>query len=528
MNSMFDSHPKQYPAAENPYNSHLGSMSSSLPNVQSIVRRSEVNKSQRPVPRSMRTFRSKRYMYDRNEIGAIGISVSSGSLENWKGQSSNVQEGKTTDKKIMEKASDCAVKNNKSSHDDEQQEEDSDDVFVLETSSFDLSQAFSDYSSCSSDISGELLRLATVSSSPVYNHNRSSNTNNNLLKEPVSQAQWMSKLAKSRQFGEERIQSNPQTSSPTTKTTAEIKNEVLEPEELNAVIKALVDDLGSGNSKNLQRDAAAELRLLAKYKMENRVLIARAGGIRPLVCLLHSTDPQTQEAVVTALLNLSLCDDNKMEITRAGAIKPLIYVLKTGTSVAKQNAACALLSLSLIDDNKVSIGAAGAIPPLVALLISGTSRGKKDAATTLYTLSSLHQNKDRAIRAGAIKPLVDLMADPSSGMVDKAVVVLSNLASVPDGKNAIVDEGGIPVLVEIVEIGSQKGKEYATATLLRLCEDSYLYRTLVSREGAIPPLVALSQSGTARAKQKVATLLQYLREPRQGSVSEEPLGFLTS
>ncbi|KAH9301605.1 hypothetical protein KI387_013188, partial [Taxus chinensis] len=125
-----------------------------------------------------------------------------------------------------------------------------------------------------------------------------------------------------------------------------------------------------------------------------------------------------------------------------------------------------------------------------------------DAATTLYTLSSLRENKDRAIRAGAIRPLVDLMADSSIGMVDKAAVVLGNLANLPEGKIVIVDEGGIPVLVEVVEVGSQRGKEYATATLLQLCEDSYLYRTLVLREGAIPPLVALSQSGTTRAKQK--------------------------
>jgi hypothetical protein len=217
-------------------------------------------------------------------------------------------------------------------------------------------------------------------------------TTRSIPKQPVSQAQWRSRLAKSRQFGEERIQSNPHASSPTTKATSESKNELLEPEELEVVVKALVDDSGSGNSKNLQRNAAAELRLLAKHKMENRMMIARAEAVRPLVCLLHSTDPQTQEAAVTALLNLSLCDDNKIEITRAGAIKPLIYVLKTGTSVAKQNAACALLSLSLIDDNKISIGAAGAIPPLVALLISGSSRGKKDAATMLYNHHSAMMN----------------------------------------------------------------------------------------------------------------------------------------
>ncbi|KAH9330413.1 hypothetical protein KI387_002521, partial [Taxus chinensis] len=72
----------------------------------------------------------------------------------------------------------------------------------------------------------------------------------------------------------------------------------------------------------------------------------------------------------------------------------------------------------------------------------------------------------------------DHLADSSIGMVDKALVVLGNLENLPEGKIVIVDEGGIPVLVEVVEVGSQRGKEYATATLLQLCEDSYLYRTL--------------------------------------------------
>ena len=69
---------------------------------------------------------------------------------------------------------------------------------------------------------------------------------------------------------------------------------------------------------------------------------------------------------------------------------------------------------------------------------------------------------------------------------------------------ALVEEGGIPVLVEIVEVGSQRQKEIAAAILLQLCEDSLVYRTMVAREGAIPPLIALSQSGTNRAKQKVS------------------------
>ncbi|KAH9304416.1 hypothetical protein KI387_008820, partial [Taxus chinensis] len=486
MISMTDSHTKQYPSSQTPFKSYLGSLANSLPNMQSSARRNEMDKLQRPTPRSMRTFRSKLHGRD-----GVDCSLSSGSFDSSKEQFYSMEDNGNMGKP---KGGFVTNSSDKDGDEEDELEWEGSDVIGVETNSFDLSQAFSDFSSYSSDISGELLRLATATSSPVYKNT------SGVHKEPASQAQWMGRLVNSRNLGEEQNRESPRASSSTTRTRA--INEFLEPEKLEVVVKSLVEDLNAGKSIESQRNAAAELRLLAKNKMENRVMIGRAGAIKPLVFLLHSIDPQTQENIVTALLNISLCDSNKTEITSAGAIKPLIHVLKTGTSVAKQNAACTLLSLSLVDENKISIGASGAIPPLVTLLINGSSRGKKDAATTLYTLSSVHQNKDRVIRAGAIKPLVDLMADSSSGMVDKAVVVLSNLASVPDGKNAIVDAGGIPVLVEILEGGSQKGKEYATATLLHICADSYLYRTLVSREGAIPPLVELSQSGTTRAKHK--------------------------
>ncbi|RID66384.1 hypothetical protein BRARA_D01529 [Brassica rapa] len=76
------------------------------------------------------------------------------------------------------------------------------------------------------------------------------------------------------------------------------------------------------------------------------------------------------------------------------------------------------------------------------------------------------------------------------------------------------DTGGrVPVLVEIVEAGTQRQKELAVSILLLLCEESVVYRTMVSREGAIPPLVALTQAGTSQAKQKVESLIEFLRQP---------------
>ncbi|EOA33134.1 hypothetical protein CARUB_v10016476mg [Capsella rubella] len=281
------------------------------------------------------------------------------------------------------------------------------------------------------------------------------------------------------------------------------------------LISHLVAHLDSSSSSiDEQKQAAMEIRLLSKNKPENRIKIAKAGAIKPLISLISSSDLQLQEYGVTAILNLSLCDENKDLIASSGAIKPLVRALKMGTPTAKENAACALLRLSQVEDNKVAIGRSGAIPLLVNLLETGGFRAKKDASTALYSLCSAKENKIRAVQSGIMKPLVELMADFGSNMVDKSAFVMSLLMSVPESKPAIVEEGGVPVLVEIVEAGTQRQKEMAVSILLHLCEESVVYRTMVAREGAIPPLVALSQAGTSRAKQKAEALIELLRQPR--------------
>nr|GMD14686.1 U-box domain-containing protein 4-like isoform X1 [Ipomoea batatas] len=295
-------------------------------------------------------------------------------------------------------------------------------------------------------------------------------------------------------------------------TTAGTRADIVEVEEQ---VKKLVEDLKS-TSIDLQREATAELRLLAKHNMDNRIVIANCGAISLLVNLLYSVDPQVQENAVTALLNLSINDNNKSAIGNANAIEPLIHVLKTGSPEAKENSAATLFSLSVIEDNKIKIGKSGAIQPLVDLLGNGTPRGKKDAATALFNLSIHPENKTRIVDAGAVKYLVDLM-DPAAGMVDKAVAVLSNLSTIHEGRVAIGQEEGIPVLVEVVELGSARGKENAAAALLQLCTNSGRHCNMVLQEGAVPPLVALSQSGTPRAKEKAQALLSYFRNQRPGN-----------
>ncbi|GFP99572.1 U-box domain-containing protein 13 [Phtheirospermum japonicum] len=294
-----------------------------------------------------------------------------------------------------------------------------------------------------------------------------------------------------------------------------------------SMIGALLCKLTSGIPDD-QRSAAGEIRLLAKRNADNRVAIAEAGAIPLLVQLLSTPDSRIQEHAVTALLNLSICEDNKGSIISSGAVPGVVHVLRKGSMEARENAAATLFSLSVIDENKVTIGASGAIPPLVALLAEGTQRGKKDAATALFNLCIYQGNKGKAVRAGVIPTLMELLTGGVS-MVDEALAILAILASHPEGKAAIGAAGAVPVLVDVVGNGSPRNKENAAAVLVHLCSsssgDQQQHLVEAQELGVMGPLLELAQHGTERGKRKAAQLLErmnrFVETQKQSSAQAE-------
>ncbi|KAG4128010.1 hypothetical protein ERO13_D10G251000v2 [Gossypium hirsutum] len=256
-------------------------------------------------------------------------------------------------------------------------------------------------------------------------------------------------------------------------------------------------------SVDIQRQAAYELRLLAKTGMDNRRIIAEAGAIPFLVTMLSSNDPRTQENAVTALLNLSIFDNNKILIMAAGAIKNIVDVLESGkTMEARENAAAAIFSLSMIDDFKVAIGAhSQAIPALVALLREGTTTGKRDAAMALCNLALYNANKLKTVAAGAVPLLIELLMDDKAGITDDALGVLALLLSCPQGLEAIKKSRPlVPLLIDLLRFGSAEGKENSITLLLGLCKDGgeEVARRLLINPRSIPSLQSLATDGQVK------------------------------
>ncbi|XP_074304246.1 U-box domain-containing protein 13-like [Silene latifolia] len=292
-------------------------------------------------------------------------------------------------------------------------------------------------------------------------------------------------------------------------------------------IEELLQKLHYGNPED-QRAAAGEIRLLAKRNADNRVAIAEAGAIPLLVGLLSTADSRTQEHAVTALLNLSICDDNKGSIINSGAVPGIVHVLKKGSMEARENAAATLFSLSVVDENKATIGSSGAISPLVLLLSEGNQRGKKDAATALFNLCIYQGNKGRAIRAGIVPILMRLLTETSGAMLDESLAILAIISSHPDGKAAIGSADALPVLVEVIGNGSPRNKENAAAVLVHLCSGDSSYLAAAQELGITAYLLEMAQTGTERGRRKAQQLLErinrYTEQQKQVLVTVEAEG----
>lgn len=262
------------------------------------------------------------------------------------------------------------------------------------------------------------------------------------------------------------------------------------------------------------QEAARELRELTKTKPSHRAYLGqgKTRAIPLLVSLLLSSDFETQEHAVTALLNLSIHDANKTAIAAQGAIPCIVQVLRDGgTMEARGNAAAALFSLSAVDENKAKIGASGALPALVDLLSDGNAMAKKDSASALFNLCIHRENRIPCVRAGMIPVLLKLVSNHSEGLVDESLALLAMVAAHHEAAEAMGNAGAVPCLMDIIKDGSQhpRNKENAVVTLQAIClnDRSHFKKMRGDRNGCINALIDLSESGTSRAKRKASAIL---------------------
>ena len=199
---------------------------------------------------------------------------------------------------------------------------------------------------------------------------------------------------------------------------------------LKRVAVALTPRALGGKGAELQSCALVPRENLA-CNADNKVAIARAGGIESLVALVRDGTEKQMENAAGALGNLAANNfNNRVAIARAGGIEPLVALARDGTEGQKENAAGALHNLSVNADNQLAIARAGGIAPLVELARGGTEGQKEYAAGALHNLACSNADNQVAIaRAGGIQALVELACGGTKVQREHAAHALGILAN---------------------------------------------------------------------------------------------------
>ncbi|KAL4181815.1 hypothetical protein AMTRI_Chr12g239340 [Amborella trichopoda] len=276
------------------------------------------------------------------------------------------------------------------------------------------------------------------------------------------------------------------------------------------VVKVL--QFGEGKAK---KEAAIDVRRLAKEDAEARVALAMLGAIPPLVSMIDCEDEEFHVASLYALLNLAIGNDvNKAAIVKTGAVHKMLALLKTLTSQAVSDAMVAnFLGLTALDSNKAIIGSSGAVPFLVSVLVNPntTLQAEQDALRALYNLSICASNAAPLLETPLVPTLLSLLGDMATS--ERSLAILANLSSTPDGRRAISKgPNAFTLLVDALTwADSPNCQESACYIIMMLAHKSWADRQALVSAGAVSALLELTLIGSVLAQKRASRILEFLR-----------------
>ncbi|CAK9151848.1 unnamed protein product [Ilex paraguariensis] len=231
-------------------------------------------------------------------------------------------------------------------------------------------------------------------------------------------------------------------------------------------------------SPNLEAREAALLALLnlAVRNEKNKVLIVTSGAIPPLVELLKFQNDSLRELATATILTLSAAAPNKPTIAASGAVPLLVQILSSGSIQGRVDAVTALHNLSTCNEYPTLDLDAIAVSPLISLLKECKKYSKFAEKTTalLEILSKSEEGRIAITNAdGGILTLVETVEDGSLVSTEHAVGALLSLCQSCRNKYRvlILKEGAIPGLLRLTVEGTHEAQDRAR-TLLDLLRDS--------------------------------------------------------
>ena len=298
-------------------------------------------------------------------------------------------------------------------------------------------------------------------------------------------------------------------------------------------IKPLVILLKEG-SANGQRDACGALANIARGRENYQQLIIDAGGVISMANLLRAGDASSAEQAAAALASVSQNLNAQKLILGSGAINPLVNLLKVNQRHEAQiRSAEALANLAQnSDDGCTAVAKAGAIPRILELL--GTGKAAEACSRALAKLAHGNlQNQTDICRLGGVPKLLP----PLSGVnVEAQVQAASALAELASGErcrrrqDAIAKSGGIRPLLQLVESRYSQAQCMSLHALAELATNHRGNQDAIAGLEGLAPLVTLISAGGASPDVQTyaaRTLAQLVKHNEKNQTSVADLGAIS-
>lgn len=226
------------------------------------------------------------------------------------------------------------------------------------------------------------------------------------------------------------------------------------------VTAVLLEMLEEGTSLQKQH-AAIAIAHLAQGNQHHASQIASMGAIPLLVSLLvRGNDIQKQNAA-HALGNLAINEENRISIAQADGIGPLVSLL-CGSDGQRRFAATALAQLACNEANREAVALKDAIEPLISMFKSNDKRLKKCAARALGNMAINRRNRSQIATKQVVAHLVELLKYASEGLRDYIAFVLGLLSCGQPADRFVV---ALASLVGLGTSGTDLQREFAAFAL---------------------------------------------------------------
>ncbi|KAI9103767.1 armadillo-type protein [Phlyctochytrium arcticum] len=260
----------------------------------------------------------------------------------------------------------------------------------------------------------------------------------------------------------------------------------------------------------IKKAAVACLAASTELTNETHPELRRRDVIKLIISLLGSEEaPEVQEEAAFSLASLAKDFANKADIRQEGGIKALVNLLVSTDPDVKKNTGYAL-SIMLEDyASRMEVRYMNGLAPLLELLASEYPEVQETALTSLIRCAEDHGNRIEIRKLNGIRRLVDFLNQDVPELHHLTLLCLANCLEDSETANIFHELNGITTLVRMCSLEDPRLKKNAALALARAARQEK-NQNYIREAGALPILLTNLGGSDVLAISHAAMALAFL------------------